>query len=44
MNEEKKEPKDIFSSIEDAMEDVRQGKMIVIVDDEDREKDRKSVV
>jgi 3,4-dihydroxy 2-butanone 4-phosphate synthase / GTP cyclohydrolase II len=26
-----------FSSIEDAMEDVRQGKMIVIVDDEDRE-------
>ena len=26
-----------FSSIEEAMEDVRQGKMIVIVDDEDRE-------
>jgi len=26
-----------FSSIEDAMEDVRQGKMIIIVDDEDRE-------
>ena len=26
-----------FSTIEDAMEDVRQGKMIVIVDDEDRE-------
>ena len=26
-----------FSSIEDAMEDIRQGKMIVIVDDEDRE-------
>ena len=26
-----------FNSIEDAMEDVRQGKMIVIVDDEDRE-------
>ena len=26
-----------FSSVEDAMEDVRQGKMIVIVDDEDRE-------
>jgi 3,4-dihydroxy 2-butanone 4-phosphate synthase/GTP cyclohydrolase II len=26
-----------FSPIEDAMEDVRQGKMIVIVDDEDRE-------
>ncbi len=29
--------KDVFSSIEDAIEDVRQGKMIVIVDDEDRE-------
>jgi len=26
-----------FSSIEDAMEDIRQGKMIIIVDDEDRE-------
>ena len=26
-----------FSTIEDALEDVRQGKMIVIVDDEDRE-------
>ena len=26
-----------FSSIEDAMEDVRQGRMIIIVDDEDRE-------
>jgi len=26
-----------FSSIEDAIEDVKQGKMIVIVDDEDRE-------
>ena len=26
-----------FSSIEDAVEDVRQGKMIIIVDDEDRE-------
>ena len=26
-----------FSSIEEAIEDVRQGKMIVIVDDEDRE-------
>ena len=29
--------KEKFSSIEDAMEDVRKGKMIVIVDDEDRE-------
>ena len=26
-----------FSTIEEAIEDVRQGKMIVIVDDEDRE-------
>jgi len=26
-----------FSSIEDAMEDIRQGKMIIIIDDEDRE-------
>jgi len=34
MNRDKK---DVFSSIEDAIEDVRQGKMIVIVDDEDRE-------
>ena len=32
-----KKLKDVFSSIEDAVEDVRQGKMIVIVDDEDRE-------
>lgn len=32
-----KELEVIFSSIEDAMEDVRNGKMIVIVDDEDRE-------
>ena len=26
-----------FSKIEDAIEDVRQGKVIIIVDDEDRE-------
>ena len=26
-----------FSSIEEAIKDVREGKMIVIVDDEDRE-------
>jgi 3,4-dihydroxy 2-butanone 4-phosphate synthase/GTP cyclohydrolase II len=26
-----------FSTIEEAIKDVRQGKMIVIVDDEDRE-------
>ncbi|MGP0629362.1 bifunctional 3,4-dihydroxy-2-butanone-4-phosphate synthase/GTP cyclohydrolase II [Nitrospina sp. 32_T5] len=32
-----KKEKPVFSSIEDAIEDVRQGKMIVIVDDEDRE-------
>ncbi len=32
-----KKLKDVFSSIEDAVEDVRQGKMIIIVDDEDRE-------
>jgi len=29
--------KKIFSSIEDAIEDIRQGKMVVVVDDEDRE-------
>ncbi len=29
--------KNNFSSVEDAMEDIRQGKMIIIVDDEDRE-------
>jgi len=28
---------DMFSSIEETLEDVRQGKMIIIVDDEDRE-------
>ncbi len=33
----KKEKPTPFSSIEDAIEDVRQGRMIVIVDDEDRE-------
>tara|TARA_B100000686_G_C16786340_1_gene975491 strand:+ start:1306 stop:2526 length:1221 start_codon:yes stop_codon:yes gene_type:complete len=32
-----KHESNIFSSIEDAIEDVRQGKMIIIVDDEDRE-------
>lgn len=32
-----KKEKPVFSSIADAIEDVRQGKMIVIVDDEDRE-------
>ncbi len=37
MSESREESKHIFSSIEDAMEDLRQGKMIVIVDDEDRE-------
>ena len=37
MSGKREQSKGIFSSIEDAMEDVRQGKMIVIVDDEDRE-------
>ncbi len=37
MSEARKEAESIFSSIEDAIEDLRQGKMIVIVDDEDRE-------
>jgi 3,4-dihydroxy 2-butanone 4-phosphate synthase/GTP cyclohydrolase II len=37
MSEHTEIQKNNFSSIEDAMEDVRQGKMIVIVDDEDRE-------
>ena len=37
MSESREESKHIFSSIEDAMEEIRQGKMIVIVDDEDRE-------
>ncbi len=37
MSESRAETENIFSSIEDAMEDLRQGKMIVIVDDEDRE-------
>jgi len=32
-----KQHPNIFSSIEEAVEDVKQGKMIVIVDDEDRE-------
>ena len=36
-SEDRQGPGNIFSSIEDAMEDVRQGRMIVIVDDEDRE-------
>ena len=37
MSELEHSQKNNFSSIEDAMEDVLQGKMIVIVDDEDRE-------
>ena len=37
MSKREESSKKKFSSIEDAMEDVRQGKMIVIVDDEDRE-------
>ena len=37
MSKQEKNFKNNFSSIEDVMEDVRQGKMIVIIDDEDRE-------
>jgi 3,4-dihydroxy 2-butanone 4-phosphate synthase/GTP cyclohydrolase II len=37
MSKREESSKKKFSFIEDAMEDVRQGKMIVIVDDEDRE-------
>ena len=37
MSELRQDQKNNFSSIEDAMEDVRQGRMIIIVDDDDRE-------
>ena len=37
MSELRQDQKNNFSSIEDAMEDVHQGRMIIIVDDEDRE-------
>ena len=37
MSEHRQGQENNFSSIEDAMEDVRQGRMIIIVDDEDRE-------
>ncbi len=37
MKESREELKNVFSSIEETLEDVRRGKMIVIVDDEDRE-------
>ena len=37
MSEFGEDQKNNFSSVEDAMEDIRQGKMIIIVDDEDRE-------
>lgn len=37
MSESRENATDVFSSIEDALEDIRQGKMVVIVDDEDRE-------
>ena len=33
-----------FSAIEDAIEDIRQGKMVVVVDDEDRENDGDIVI
>ena len=37
MSEFGEDQKNNFSSVEDAMEDIHQGKMIIIVDDEDRE-------
>jgi 3,4-dihydroxy 2-butanone 4-phosphate synthase/GTP cyclohydrolase II len=37
MKGSREELQDMFSSIEETLEDVRRGKMIVIVDDEDRE-------
>jgi len=37
MSEFGEDQKNNFSSVEDAMEDIRQGKMIIIIDDEDRE-------
>ena len=37
MGEHRQGQENHFSSIEDAMDDVRQGRMIIIVDDEDRE-------
>ena len=37
MSDHRQGQENIFSSIEDAVEDVRQGRMIIIVDDEDRE-------
>ena len=37
MKESREKLQDMFSSIEETLEDVRQGKMIIIVDDEDRE-------
>ena len=37
MSEHRQGQENHFSSIEDAMDDVRQGRMIIIVDDEDRE-------
>ena len=29
--------KEVFNTIEEAIEDIRQGKIIIVVDDEDRE-------
>jgi len=37
MKESREKLQDMFSSIDETLEDVRQGKMIIIVDDEDRE-------
>ena len=37
MTEDKVEQPDPFASIEDALEDIRAGRMVIVVDDEDRE-------
>ena len=36
----------VLNSVEEVLEDIRQGKVVIVVDDEDRENegDRKSVV
>ena len=33
-----------FAAVEDAIEDIRQGKMLVVVDDEDRENEGDLIV
>ena len=39
-----KSAKDYLSPIEDVLEDIRNGRMVILVDDEDREGDRDLVV